>query len=101
VRVLLAADPKATTHHAFRLARSGHEVADSSSTMDTLNKQDGFEMTEADQQIRAAYAHQLAGHFLIDRDGILRWGQTEAGERIGDLTKFPSDEEILRAARAL
>jgi hypothetical protein len=43
----------------------------------------------------------LAGHFLIDRDGILRWGQTEAGERIGDLTKFPSVEEILRAARAL
>ena len=69
--------------------------------METLNKKDGFELTEADQQIAAAHGTQLGGHFLIDREGVVRWGQIEAGERIGDLSKFPSDEEILRAARKL
>ena len=69
--------------------------------METLNKRDGFEPTEIDQQIAATHGMQLAGHFLIDRDGIIRWRQIEAAERIGDLAKFPSDEEILAAARGL
>ncbi len=68
---------------------------------ETLNKRDGFELTEVDQQIAAAHAFQLGGHFLIDREGIIRWAQIEGLERIGDLAKFPSDEEILAAARAL
>jgi len=69
--------------------------------METLNQRDGFEPTEIDQQIAATHGMQLAGHFLIGRDGIIRWLQIEAAERIGDLAKFPSDEEILRAARGL
>ena len=69
--------------------------------METLNQRDGFEPTEIDQQIAATHGMQLAGHFLIGRDGIIRWLQIEAAERIGDLSKFPSDEEILRAARGL
>ena len=70
--------------------------------METLNKKDGFEMTDTDQQIaHAGTGTQMGGHFLIDRDGIVRWLQIEAGERIGDISKFPSDEEILRAAREL
>ena len=69
--------------------------------METLNQRDGFEPTETDQQIVAAHGTQLAGHFLVDRDGIIRWQQIEAAERIGDLSKFPSDEEILRGARSL
>jgi peroxiredoxin len=69
--------------------------------METLNKRDGFEMTEADQQIAAAHGMQLGGHFLIDRSGTVRWRHVEAGERLEDLSKFPSDEEILQAARAL
>ena len=68
---------------------------------ETLNKRDGFELTEVDQQIVATHGFQLAGHFLIDRDGIIRWLQIEAAEGPGDLAKFPSDEEILRAARGL
>ena len=131
-RVLLAADPEAATHRAFRGARRrdrrgriGGLVGPETLTMgqlqavkinptgelpapqnpfaamETLNKQDGFEPTETDQQIAAAHGTQLAGHFLIDRDGIVRWGHIEAGERIGDLSKFPSDEEILGAARGL
>ena len=69
--------------------------------METLNKKDGFELTEVDQQIAAAHGTQLGGHFLIDRDGIIRWRQIEGVERVDDLGKFPSDEEILRAARTL
>ena len=68
---------------------------------ETLNQRDGFELTEIDQQIAATHGMQLAGHFLIDREGIIRWLQIEAAERIGDLGKFPSDEEILRAASGL
>jgi hypothetical protein len=69
--------------------------------METLNRRDGFEPTEVDQQIAAAHGMQLAGHFLIDRHGIIRWRHIEAAERIEDLSKFPSDEEIVAAARGL
>lgn len=69
--------------------------------METLNERDGFEPTDIDQQIAAAHGMQLGAHFLIDREGIVRWLQIEAAEGIGDLAKFPSDEEILAAARAL
>jgi hypothetical protein len=130
-RVLLAADPEAETHRAFRVP-AGVVVEDESATswpesatmgqllavqmnptgelpvpqnpfaaMETLNKKDGFEPTETDQQIAAAHGTQMTGHFLIGRDGIIRWLQIEAAERIGDLSKFPTDEEIVAAARAL
>ncbi len=69
--------------------------------METLNKRDGFEMTEVDQQIAATHGMQMGGHVLLDRDGTVRWLHVEAGERLEDLSKFPSDEEILAAARAL
>jgi len=130
-RVLLAADPEAETHRAFRVP-AGVVVEDESATswpesatmgqllavqmnptgelpapqnpfaaMEILNKKDGFEPTEIDHQIATAHGTQMTGHFLIDRDGIIRWLQIEAGERIGDLSKFPSDEEIVAAARKL
>jgi len=130
-RVLLAADPEAATHRTFGVpagvivedesaaswpqsATMGQLLAveinptgelpapqNPFAAMETLNKQEGFEPTETDHQIAAAHGTQLAGHFLIDREGIIRWRHIEAGERIGDLSKFPSDEEILRAARSL
>ena len=130
-RVLLAADPDAATHRTFGVPAIAVIEDESAATwprsatlgqlqatqvnptgelpapqnvfaaMETLNLRDGFEPTETDQQIVAAHGTQLAGHFLIDRDGIIRWQQIEAAERIGDLSKFPSDEEILRGARSL
>ena len=130
-RVLLAAAPEAATHRAFGVPAGvlvEDEAATSwpqSATLgqlqavlvnptgelpapqnpfaasETLNQRDGFEPTEIDQQIAATHGTQLAGHFLIDREGIIRWRQIEAGERIGDLGTFPSDEEILAAARGL
>lgn len=130
-RVLLAADPEAATHRAFGVpagvivedesatswpqsATRGQLLAaevnptgelsapqNPFAAMETLNKKDAFEPTEADQQIAATHGTQLVGHFLIDREGIVRWRHIEAAERIGDLCKFPSDEEILGAARGL
>ena len=130
-RVLLAADPEAATHRAFgvpagvlvedeaatswplRVTMGQLQAALVNPTGElpapqnpfaashTLNERDGFELTEIDQQIAATHGMQLAGHFLIDREGIIRWLQIEAAERIGDLAKFPSDEEILAAARGL
>ena len=44
---------------------------------------------------------QLGGHFLIGRDGMVRWLQIEGLERVEDISKFPSDEEIVAAARSL
>ena len=69
--------------------------------METLNTRDRFEMTEIDQQIAATHGFQLGGHFLIDREGIIRWLQIEGLEGMSELSKFPSDEEILTAARGL
>ena len=69
--------------------------------METLNKKDAFEMTEADKQIAATNGTQLIGHFLVDREGIVRWGQVEASERMNDLGKHPTDDEIVQAARSL
>jgi AhpC/TSA antioxidant enzyme len=66
-----------------------------------LNERDGYELTEVDEQVRAKHWTQLAGHFLIDRAGIIRWTHVEAERGIGDFGKFPGDEEILTAARTL
>jgi hypothetical protein len=66
-----------------------------------LNEKDGFKLTEVDEQIVAAHATQLAGHFLVDRLGVVRWANVEAGAHPTDLGKFPTDEEILAAAEAL
>ena len=69
--------------------------------MTALNQKDGFQVTEVDEQIVAAHGTQLAGHFLIDKDGIVRWTHVEAWERMADIAKFPSEAEFMAAARAL
>src|SRR5436309_480579 len=106
-RVLLAADPEAATHQAFRLP-AGVIIEDESATswpqsatmgqllatrvnptgelpepqnvftaMETLNKKDGFEMTDTDQQIAHAHGTQTGGHFLSDK----AWSAPRAGPR--------------------
>jgi peroxiredoxin len=130
-RVLIAADPDAATHRAFCVPAGEFvtDPADSEwpwrATMQqfqetlinstgelpsplnpfeanvALNEKDGFQLTAVDEQILAAHATQLAGHFLIDTQGIIRWAHVEAEHRVADLTKFPSGEEILAAAASL
>ena len=43
---------------------------------------------------------QSRGQFLVDRDGIVRWANVEYGkEGLAGLGTFPTDEELLAAAR--
>jgi hypothetical protein len=73
----------------------------------TLNQLDGYKLTETDkddiqQQVRWDHSTQLIGQFLIDRDGIVRWGNIEcAREGMAGMGKFPTAEELLAAARLL
>lgn len=66
-----------------------------------LNDRDGFEMLEADNAILAIHGTQLAGHFLIDRDGIVRWTQIEAPDGPNDLGTMPSAAQIMAAVGSL
>lgn len=66
-----------------------------------LNRRDGFVPTAVDEQMIATHGTQLGGHFLIDPDGVVRWVQAEARDRPADVGKFPSEEDLLSAARAL
>jgi hypothetical protein len=68
----------------------------------TLTKQDGYTGNDTDQADVERQWPQLKGQFLIDRDGIVRWANIEcATEGTAGVGKFPSEEEILTAARAL
>ena len=98
--VVVLADPEARTHRAFavpsfevdemvaaalaeaRINPTG-ELPRPLAPLEAnavLNTRDGFELTEADQAIVQANPAQLAGHFLIDRHGIVRWTSREAEE---------------------
>lgn len=129
VQVLLAADAEAATHRAFglpagaivedesqaswplrftmtqlqaaRINPTGElpEPLDPFAANEALNQREGFEPNEIDQQVAAAHGTQLTGYFLVDRGGVIRWLFIEAAGRIGDLAKFPSEEEILGEAR--
>jgi hypothetical protein len=66
-----------------------------------LNQRDGYKFTESDKLVVAAHGTQLAEHFLIDREGVIRWTHVEAEDRMEDLVRFPTEEEFVAAARAL
>jgi peroxiredoxin len=129
--VPLAADPEATTHRAFGvpafsfveeeaaarwpvrvtmrqfrgvLINPTGELPSPRNGMEAntaLNAKDGFQMTDVDARIFDTHGTQLAAHFLIDRRGVIRWVHIEAGERIADIGRFPTDDEILAAAREM
>ena len=66
-----------------------------------LDKLHGYTRTDIDHQDARQFS-QLPGQFLIDRDGIVRWANVEgATEGLAGLGKFPTDEQLLDAARAL
>ena len=106
--LLAAADPERTSHRAFGLPnleftenetawpykvsmaqasgyadRHAGELPGPMGAMaagEILDKKDGYEMTEADQQMSATGHGQLVGQFLLDREGIVRWSFTEVPE---------------------
>ncbi len=88
--LLAASDPERASHRAFGLREVGmdtvlavrvHLPGEMPEPMDVmamdefLNKKEGYEIMEADQQAMASSQGQLVGQFLIDRGGIVRWSR--------------------------
>jgi peroxiredoxin len=114
----LLADPDARTHEAFhvrgleitealmavRMNPTGEldEALPPTAVNAALNAKDGFAMTAEDEAVVAAHPAQLVGHFLIDRDGIVRWSHVEGGRSgLDNLGKFPTPAEVLTAVRGV
>jgi len=74
--------------------------------MKRLDEMDGLgEIPEAkavmDKFLKRDYAMH-AGHFLVDRSGVVRWTWVESPspEDVTQYGRFPTDDEILTAVRA-
>ena len=121
-RLRLAADPELSIHRAYRLPKPAAtpefmEAVGAARVNPTgelpeplpipeataaLARIDGYVGTEADQADMNRQFPQLKGLFLIDREGIVRWTHIEcASEGLPGVGKFPSEQEILGAARNL
>jgi len=120
-RLRLASDPALSTHHAYGLPKPARtpELMQAMETVRvnpygefaeplpiaeaavTIAKLDGYTENETDKADLERQWPQLKGQFLIDRDGIVRWVNVECAEGLAGIGKFPSEEEILAAARAL
>jgi peroxiredoxin len=122
VKVTLAADPEMTTHRLYGLPRLAattefhewlrskyRELAGEMGTplpetvpypeaVDVVGRLDNFEMTPDDWADRRR-GEGLIGQFLIDPTGIVRWSHVEGSTEATGLAGFPSDDELLAAAR--
>jgi peroxiredoxin len=124
--LLAAADPERASHRAFGLPNleftqeesdwprkvamdqmmsmkinvTGElpEPLDPIAAMNALNKMDGYEITDADQQMQATGLGQLIGEFLLDRGGIIRWSFTEVPDGGKNLFGTPPPQDIMSAA---
>jgi hypothetical protein len=121
-RCRVGADPYLRTHRAYGIPQSGftpelaQEVQSNyarlgrelglkvpgSEAKDAINRIDGFEPTESDRADMQRHQVQFVGQFLLDRDGVARWVDIEcAKDGVAGIDKFPTDDEIVAAARAL
>jgi hypothetical protein len=111
--LLAASDPVRASHQAFGLREVGIDTAmairidlpgelpEPMGVMamdDFLNKKEGYQVTEADQQMMTADHGQLVGQFLIDREGIVRWSFTEVLEAGLQTFQAPNSEELMSVA---
>ncbi len=119
--VVVLADPEARTHRSFAVPSFELDAAMSEALATArinptgelpeplppleanaaLNERDGFELTDGDLAILQVNPAQLAGHFLIDRGGIIRWARVEAEQGVSEIGQFPTPAEIVSAARSL
>lgn len=118
----LAADPELITHWAYGLPRPAmtpelmqavqaarinptgelREPLPISEAHEALDRLDGFKPSETDRQDSERQFPQLKGQFLVDLNGIVRWAGIEcATEGPAGFGKFPTDEELLAATKAL
>jgi peroxiredoxin len=121
-RAPLAADPEMVTHRAFGLPRPAvtpelmqavgevrinptgelPEPLPITSVMKELDRLHGFTPSAVDAKEATQQFPQLKGQFLLDREGIVCWANIEgASEGLAGLGKFPTDDELVDAARRL
>lgn len=125
-RVLLAADPDRGTYRSFgvpmpprtaeyqqarevvRINPTGElpEPLSIPAAQKRLDEMDRMgESVEAQEVLRQLPPRDFtihAGHFLLDRDGVVRWTRIEApADDLSGWGKFPSDDELLVATRTL
>lgn len=62
-----------------------------------LDRKDDYEVTEADQEMKATGLGQLVGQFLLDRQGIVRWCFTEVPEGGRYMFGAPNPQELMSA----
>ena len=121
-RVRLAADDDLITHRAYRLPRPAAtpelmaavqrtrinptgELAEPlpiPEAMAALDKLHGYAPSEVDRRDAERQFPQLKGQFLVDRDGVVRWVNVEgATDGLAGVGRFPTDEQLVEAVRAL
>jgi peroxiredoxin len=124
--LLAAADPERASHRAFglpnleftkdesdwprkvamnqmasmRINVTGElpEPLDPFAAFAALNKKDGYEITDDDQQMMTTGMGQLVGEFLLDREGIIRWTFTEVPDGGKNLFGAPAPQDLMSAA---
>ena len=122
VRCAVGADPDLLTHRAYgvphtgvtpeimqaiggvyrKLARELNIEVPDDQAREAIGRLDGFEVTESETAELQRHQVQFTSQFLVDRHGIVRWSNIEcAQEGPAGIDKFPTDEELLAAARAL
>ena len=118
-RMRVGADPDLVTHRAYGLpnmvptaelwqavgvaaAKELEHDVPASEAYKALGRLDGYQVEEPDLAQAQQNQAQLTGQFLVDRDGLVAWANVEcARDGIAGVGQFPSDEEVLAAARAL
>jgi len=121
-RLALGADPRLATHRSYGVPRpeptpelmhaveqlrvnpTGElpEPLPMMAAVAELARRDGYQPTPTDEREAASTFTQMKGQFLIDRGGIVRWANIECGqEGLSGLGKFPTQEELLSAARTV
>ena len=122
IRCAVGADPDLVTHRAYGVPHTGvtpevmqaiggayrelaHELkleVPDDQARDIIGRLDGFEATESEQAEFQRHQVQFTGQFLVDRHGIVRWANIEcAQDGLAGIDRFPTDQELLAAARAL
>jgi hypothetical protein len=121
IRCPVGADPDLATHRAYGVPRvpvspelwgavqSAYtdlarklQLPVEAGAIEAIDRLDGYQVTDSDQADFQRHQAQFTAQFLIDRDGIVRWANIEcARDGLAGIDRFPTDEEILAAARAL
>lgn len=117
VPITLGADPAMTTHAAYGLPKVRKDTWDLSTRIDptgelaaplpvweankALGRLDSFQPSQIDRDDMERQWNQLAGLFLIDHTGIIRWVFVEATDGPAGIGKYPPEAEIVTLVQTL